>query len=129
VSGQIAAISVDFNDKVKRASFSPDRSHPAATGGGQRPGGRGEGTGATPQTQLEYQRSKTLRREDHHRLEHNTAKSNYEVAKADLTSAQVALDQARQNLHTNISPIDGVVVDRNVDIGQTVAEPEPRSSS
>jgi HlyD family secretion protein len=45
------------------------------------------------------------------------------VAQADVKSAQVALDRARQNLaYTNIyAPIDGVVVDRNVQQGQTVA--------
>ena len=42
---------------------------------------------------------------------------------ADVKSAQVALDRARQNLaYTNIyAPIDGVVVERNVQQGQTVA--------
>jgi HlyD family secretion protein len=40
-----------------------------------------------------------------------------------VRSAQVALDRAKQNLaYTNIyAPIDGVVVDRNVQKGQTVA--------
>ena len=40
-----------------------------------------------------------------------------------MKSAQVALDRARQNLaYTNIyAPIDGVVVERNVQQGQTVA--------
>src|SRR5204863_4525498 len=55
--------------------------------------------------------------------EFNTAQSNYEVAKANLKSAQIALDKARQNLaYTNIyAPIDGVIVERTVDVGQTVA--------
>ena len=40
-----------------------------------------------------------------------------------MKSAQVALDRARKNLsYTEIyAPIDGVVVERNVDVGQTVA--------
>jgi HlyD family secretion protein len=40
-----------------------------------------------------------------------------------VKSAQVAVDRARQNLsYTTITaPIDGVVVERNVDLGQTVA--------
>src|SRR5881275_2917434 len=55
--------------------------------------------------------------------EFGTAQSNYEVGKANLKSAQIALDKAKQNLaYTNIySPIDGVIVERNVDVGQTVA--------
>jgi len=125
VSGQIAAIYVDFNDKVKKgellARIDPTLQRQAVANA---QAGVARVQAQLTQTQLEYQRSKTLHDEkiitD---SEYNTAKSNYEVAKADLTSAQVALDQARQNLaYTNIySPIDGVVVDRNVDIGQTVA--------
>jgi HlyD family secretion protein len=44
-------------------------------------------------------------------------------AKAGVAQAQAELDQAKVNLdHTIItSPIDGVVVSRNVDVGQTVA--------
>jgi HlyD family secretion protein len=40
-----------------------------------------------------------------------------------VKSAQVALERAKRNLeYTNIyAPIDGVVVERNVDLGQTVA--------
>ena len=51
------------------------------------------------------------------------AQSSQSVASADVRSAQVALDKARQNLSfTNIyAPIDGVVVERNVQQGQTVA--------
>jgi HlyD family secretion protein len=49
--------------------------------------------------------------------------SSLDVARASLKSARVTLDRARQNLqYTNIyAPIDGVVVERNVDNGQTVA--------
>ena len=45
------------------------------------------------------------------------------VSSANLTSAEVNLERARQNLeYTQIySPIDGIVVERNVEPGQTVA--------
>jgi HlyD family secretion protein len=45
------------------------------------------------------------------------------VARANVSSARVAVERARQNLsYTEIhSPIDGVVVERNADVGQTVA--------
>lgn len=50
---------------------------------------------------------------------------NYSLlsARANLTSAEVSREQAARNLeYTSIySPIDGVVVERNVEIGQTVA--------
>ncbi|MCU1246535.1 MAG: putative macrolide-specific efflux protein, partial [Acidobacteria bacterium] len=51
------------------------------------------------------------------------SQSSFDVGRAEVKSAQVALDRARQNLaYTNIyAPIDGVVVERNVQQGQTVA--------
>lgn len=65
------------------------------------------------------------------------AQANYEVAKASLGAAEAAVAQARAQVkqkdaalsvaRTNLqyttirSPIDGVVVARNVDVGQTVA--------
>jgi HlyD family secretion protein len=49
--------------------------------------------------------------------------SDYESAKAALSSSQAQLDRAKINLaYASIeSPITGVVVNRNVDVGQTVA--------
>jgi len=46
-----------------------------------------------------------------------------DVAKANLCGAQVSLDRSEQNLEyaTITAPISGVVVERNVDVGQTVA--------
>jgi HlyD family secretion protein len=51
------------------------------------------------------------------------AKAKLDEATAGVAQAQAELDQARVNLdHTIItSPIDGVVVSRNIDVGQTVA--------
>jgi len=60
----------------------------------------------------------------------DTAETNYESAKAQVSSAKAQIEQAkasldfaRQNLaYTKIvSPVDGVVISRNVDVGQTVA--------
>jgi HlyD family secretion protein len=65
------------------------------------------------------------------------AKANFEVAKSSVTAAQAAIEQAKAQVNqkeaavsvakTNLayttirSPIDGIVVARNVDVGQTVA--------
>jgi HlyD family secretion protein len=60
----------------------------------------------------------------------DTARSNYDQAvaqhaldQAGVQQAEAALEEARINLrYTDIlSPVDGVVVSRNVDVGQTVA--------
>src|SRR6185436_6749453 len=52
-----------------------------------------------------------------------TTQSNFSVQTANVKSAQIALDRAKQNRsYTSIyAPIDGVIVERNVDVGQTVA--------
>jgi HlyD family secretion protein len=51
------------------------------------------------------------------------AKSKLKQAQAAVAQAKAQLDQANVNLQHSIieSPIDGVVVSRNVDVGQTVA--------
>jgi len=60
----------------------------------------------------------------------DTAETNYETAKASVSAAQAqvkqseaALSSAETNLFYTkiISPVDGIVVSRNVDVGQTVA--------
>jgi HlyD family secretion protein len=60
----------------------------------------------------------------------DTAETNYETAKASVSAAksqvaqsQAALSSAETNLYYTkiVSPVDGIVVSRNVDVGQTVA--------
>jgi HlyD family secretion protein len=64
------------------------------------------------------------------RSDQDTAETNYETAKASVNAAKsqiaqtvAALEVAETNLrYTKIlSPVDGVVISRNVDVGQTVA--------
>ena len=125
VSGQIAAIYADFNQKVKKgqllARIDPTLQQQAvqdAQAGVERVQSQ------YTMAQQEYDREKTLfDSKVITATEFGTAQSNYEVGKANLKSAQIALDKAKQNLsYTNIyAPIDGVVVERTVDVGQTVA--------
>jgi HlyD family secretion protein len=60
----------------------------------------------------------------------DTAQTNYETAAAQVSASKAAVAQAEaslKNAQTNlgytriVSPVDGVVVSRNVDVGQTVA--------
>jgi HlyD family secretion protein len=53
----------------------------------------------------------------------DTAETNFDSAKAQMEQAKAALKVADTNLrYTRIlSPVDGVVISRNVDVGQTVA--------
>ena len=53
----------------------------------------------------------------------NVARTSMKIDRASYSSAQIALDRAKQNLGYAIiaSPIDGMVINRNVEPGQTVA--------
>jgi len=60
----------------------------------------------------------------------DTAETNYQTAKAQLGSAKAQVEQARASLEVDktnlaytkiVSPVNGVVISRNVDVGQTVA--------
>jgi len=62
--------------------------------------------------------------------EKETVETNYYGAKADIQSAEARLQQAKSQLETSKvnltytiikSPIDGVVINRNINVGQTVA--------
>lgn len=64
------------------------------------------------------------------RSEVDTAETNYETAKAQINASKAQIAQAEASLkvaETNlrytriISPVNGIVVSRNVDVGQTVA--------
>src|SRR6185436_5557963 len=56
-------------------------------------------------------------------LDVKNADAQLQSAKAQVTQAQTSVDQALLNLaHTTITaPLDGVVISRSVDVGQTVS--------
>jgi len=125
VSGQVTAIYADFNDHVRRgqllAGIDPALQN-QAVGEAQ---AQLERTLATmQQAEGDYARNKQLF--DWKIItasEFSAAQSNFSVQQATVKSARIALERARQNLaYTKIyAPIDGVIVERNVDVGQTVA--------
>jgi HlyD family secretion protein len=125
VSGQVAAIYVDYNEHVRKgqllAGIDP-RLQKQAVDDAQ---AQVEGALATmEQAESDYARKKQLfEAKVITASEFSAAQSNFSVQKAMLKSARIALERARQNLaYTNIyAPIDGVIVERNVDVGQTVA--------
>jgi HlyD family secretion protein len=125
VSGQVAAIYADYNQHVRKgqllASIDPALQNQAV----EEAQAQLERTLATlEQAQGDYTRNKQLFEwKVITASEFSAAQSNFSVQKATVKSAQVALERARQNLaYTKIyAPIDGVIVERNVDVGQTVA--------
>jgi HlyD family secretion protein len=125
VSGQISAIFVDFNDRVKKgqliARIDPTLQQQTvrdAQAGVER--NRAE----LDQAERDHERNQQLfDRKVITESEFSAVQYQLAVARANTKSAQVTLDRARQNLaYTSIyAPIDGIVVERNVDVGQTVA--------
>lgn len=125
VSGQVAAIYVDYNQHVRKgqllATIDPALQNQAV----EEAQAQLERALATmEQAQGDYARNKQLFEwKVITASEFSAVQSNFSVQKATVKSAQIALERARQNLaYTKIyAPIDGVIVERNVDVGQTVA--------
>lgn len=74
-------------------------------------------------TRLRQSNVTTESEEDAARFRYETAVVEHKVKRAEVAQAKAALDQERVNLaHTTIyAPIDGVVLSRDVAVGQTVA--------
>ena len=125
VSGKIVDLFADFNDRVQQgqliARIDPMLQQQAVR--------EAESSLARAQADLEraereFQRNEALYEQKVlTESEFNQVQYNLAVSRANLTSAEVSLERARQNLqYTQIySPIDGIVVERNVEPGQTVA--------
>lgn len=125
VSGRIDKIYVDFNDRVQQGQLIA-RIDPTLLEQNVRDAeARLERSRAeVAHRQREFDWNKTLFDAQFiTETEFNTIRYNLEVAQADLKSAEISLERARQNLSYTViyAPIDGVVVERNVDVGQTVA--------
>lgn len=125
VSGKVTAILVDYNDHVKTgqllARIDPTLAQQDVS---DAQAGVARAQATLDQTQSDYNQEKAMYDKKVVTLtEFATARSAYEVAKGALTSAQVSLEKAKQELGfcDIYSPIDGIVVDRNVNVGQTVA--------
>ena len=139
VSGRIATLGADFGSTVKtgqviatiepslfRASVAQARANYAAAVA------NAEKSKATrTNTEKQFLRARNLRAEnlltgaDYDAAEAAYGEATAAVAAAEsaVSQAKAALDQAELNLRytTIVSPIDGIVISRNVDVGQTVA--------
>jgi HlyD family secretion protein len=125
VSGLVTAILTDFNQTVKKGQLLA-RIDPTLLEQTVRDAQAGlERTNAElTQAQRDYDRNKQLHdRQVLTQSEFDGAEYRLAVASANVKSAQVKLDRAERNLvYSRIyAPIDGVVIERNVDVGQTVA--------
>src|SRR5215471_424036 len=125
VSGNIAKLFVDFNSDVKAgqvvAQIDPALFQATVT--------QAEGDLASAQAALELAKVNAKRTQDlftrktSSQADLDQAMANLHTAEANVKIKQGALDKARADLEhcTITSPIDGVVISRSVDVGQTVA--------
>lgn len=125
VSGQVSELLVDFNDHVKKgqllARIDPTLAMQAVT---DAQANLEKAQAQALQASRDYDRNRELTNDGLvARSAFEVSQSGATVANASVKSARVALDRAKQNLsYTSIyAPIDGVVVERNVQQGQTVA--------
>jgi HlyD family secretion protein len=139
VSGRIESIRADFNSSVKKgqivATIEPSlfqaaveqaRANDAAA--------RANVDKAKAQAmdaERQYNRAKQLGEQKLiAQADVDTAEANWNIAKAQLASSAAGVQQTAAALHqtqvnlkyaTILSPIDGIVISRSVDVGQTVA--------
>jgi HlyD family secretion protein len=139
VSGRIAQLSADFGQRVKRgqiiARLDPQLFQAAAE---QARANRDAAVGTLREAVTKAENAKKqLARAQELRSNNLIAAADFDAAQLQAESTAAAVDtargdleQARANTHqaevnlgyaTIISPINGVVISRNVDVGQTVA--------
>jgi len=139
ISGQILRVLVDFNDEVHAgqvlATLDP-QTYVTRVASGQADVAAGEAAVRQAQAtlanaQADYDRKKTLVDQgfyspsvlDQTKATFRTASAAVEAARARVNQSQASLRSQRVDLGrtTIVSPIDGVVVDRQIEPGQTVA--------
>jgi HlyD family secretion protein len=125
VSGIISALYADFNSQVKKGQILAELDPtPFLQAVEQRQAEVTRSQVEVANAQMTYGRQKRLADSGLvAQSELDAAKAAYDSARAQLSLSQASLRQAKTNLgYAKIySPIDGQVVDRQYDIGQTVA--------
>lgn len=139
VSGKISKIYVDFNSLVKKGQVIAEIDQSSFLTRLQQNKANYESAKARLEkakvtlenTKKKYERALNLFEKNLISYEDKeTAETQYFSAKADLQSAEAGLEQAKSQLETSKvdldytiikSPIDGVVISRNINVGQTVA--------
>ncbi|RLE21965.1 MAG: efflux RND transporter periplasmic adaptor subunit, partial [Acidobacteria bacterium] len=125
VSGTLKQVLVDFNDHVKKGQLLAVLDKRVLKSAVQEAKASVMKAHAEQeQAQADFKRSKRLFADKMiSEQEYIQAKTALEMAKASVISAETALDRAQTNLnYAEIrSPIDGTIIQRNVESGQTVA--------
>ncbi|MFI5134079.1 MAG: efflux RND transporter periplasmic adaptor subunit [Chitinophagales bacterium] len=125
VSGVVKNVYADFNDVVKQGQLLA-KVDPAIIDAQVE---QTKATLANAQSNLEYQQSNYDRQTQLYNLgaiskaDYQVALNSYNIAKASVSNATAQLKMAERNLYyTNIySPINGVILNRSISEGQTIA--------
>lgn len=125
VSGTVAELHADFNDRVKKGQvllkLEPTIFNAQV---GQAEANIASARASLRLTQATFQRNEQLVAQNFvSSLALDQSRREMDVAAANLKLAQAQLDRARADLNNSVirSPIDGVVIKRTIDLGQTVA--------
>ncbi len=125
VSGTISALYADYNDPVKKgqvlAQLDPTFLRAQVS---QAQADLEKAIASAELSKKQAEQSESLyAKQMISESDRDVAQTNYELAQADMKSSQANLDRVKTNLEyaTITSPINGVVISRNVDVGQTVA--------
>jgi len=125
VSGTLARIFVDFNDDVRAGQvLAVLDTTMLATAVKDARAGVLKAQSQLDKARLDQERIAELFAQDLiSKADHETAATSLTAAQAGLVSAQASLERARANLAYAVirSPIDGTVIERSVELGQTVA--------
>ena len=125
VSGVIAALHADFNSPVKKGQLLAELDPtPFQQTVDQRQADLTKSQVEAANSRITYERQRRLVAAGlTAQADLDAAKAAYDGAQAQVAQSRAALSQAQTNLRYTkiISPIDGVVVDRSYDVGQTVA--------
>ncbi len=125
VSGVIEKLYVDFNSKVKKGQLIAELDKSTLQSNLE----NAEADLSNAEADLEYQKStfernkKLFEKQMISESDYDLSRFNYKKSEASLKSAKANLNRAQQNLsYANIyAPIDGIVTNRAVEEGQTVA--------
>lgn len=125
VSGKISALYVDFNDRVKEGQvIARMDTRILLSTLKESEANLNQAEVQLIQAKREFDRVEGLLKNNAiATADYEIAKDNYQLARARYSSADLQLERNRTNLSfaTITSPIDGVVISRKVDEGQTVA--------